>query len=172
MSAIAPRTFLVAAILPALDLLPTNMTSTEAKAQMLAHAIQETKLQDRRQVVWNQEEQRLTPTGPARSFYQFELGGLSLMLRHQACQHHAARFVGALGYSDATPPEILDIMVYDSVLASGMARLNLWWHAHPLPKRSDGPEVAWAYYIDTWNPGKPHRHSWDDAWRLAWDTVA
>lgn len=171
MSAIAPRTFLVAAIYPALDLLPPYMTTQEAKAQMLAHALQESRLEHRRQLA----------DGPARSLYQFELGidekgkitgGLAAMLRHRACQPHAARFIGALGYAECTPAELLEIMVYDSVLASGMARLNLYWDANPLPNRAAGPEAAWAYYIRTWNPGKPHRETWDEFWRLAWDTVA
>lgn len=171
MSAIAPRTFLVAAVLPALDLLPTNMTSAEAKAMLLAIALQETALKARRQEVYSQTKKAWVD-GPARSHFQFELGGLAGVLRHPATQPHAARFIEALGYADATPPELLDIMVYDSVLASGMARLNLWWDAQPLPQRAAGPEPAWDLYIRTWRPGKPHRHTWDDCWRLAWDTVA
>lgn len=161
MSAIAPRTFLVAAILPALDLLPTTMSTAPAQAQMLAIALQESALTERRQL----------HGGPARSLYQFELGGLAGVLRHPATQGHASRFVQALGYADATPPELLEIMVLDSVLASGMARLNLFWDVHPLPVRSNGPDAGWDYYLRVWRPGKPRPQDWPENWRIAWDTV-
>lgn len=171
MSAIAPRTFLVAAILPALDLLPTSMTSVEAKAMLLAIALQETELKARRQEVYSQTKKAWID-GPARSYWQFELGGLAGVLRHPATQAHAARFVEALGYADTTPPQLLDIMVYDSVLAAGMARLNLFWDAAPLPRRADGPEVAYLYYDRTWRPGKKRPQDWPPNWQLAWDTAA
>ena len=171
MSAIAPRTFLVAAVLPALDLLPTNMTSAEAKAMLLAIALQETAHKARRQEVYSQTKKAWVD-GPARSHFQFELGGLAGVLRHPATQPHAARFASALGYADATPPELLDIMVYDSVLAAGMARLNLFWDAQPLPRRADGAQPAYDYYDRTWRPGKKRPLDWPPNWQLAWDTVA
>lgn len=162
---------MVAAILPALDLLPTHMCSNEAKALMLAIALQESGLRARRQEVWSATEKRMKP-GPARSFYQFELGGLAGVLRHPATQGHAARFTEALGYSELTPPELLDAMMLDSVLASGMARLNLFWHARPLPVRAAGPDAAHEYYLEVWRPGKPRPQDWPQHWRLAWDTAA
>lgn len=171
MSAIAANDFLHGAIVPALDLLPASMRSSEAKAQMLAIALQESGLKHRRQRVYSNTKMQWFD-GPARSMYQFELGGLRGVLRHPATQAHAARVVGALGYADMSPLELLDRMVDDDILASCMARLNLFWDPARLPTREEGPQPAYDYYDRVWRPGKKRPHDWPSNWALAWDTVA
>lgn len=167
---ITPQALLAEGILPAMELLPASMWSVEAYALMLAIALQESGLRARRQQVWSRSERRMVP-GPARSLYQFELVGLEGVLRHPATQRHAARLVDALGYADITPAELLDRMVDDDVLASGMARLNLFWYPAPLPARDDGPTPAYVYYDSIWRPGVKRPNDWPPNWVKAWDTV-
>lgn len=167
---ITPQALLAEGILPAMELLPASMWSVEAYALMLAIALQESGLRARRQQVWSRSERRMVP-GPARSLYQFELGGLKGVLQHPATQRHAARLVDALGYAEATPAELLDRMVDDDVLASGMARLNLFWYPKALPARAEGSEPAYRYYDDIWRPGVKRPNDWPPNWVRAWDTV-
>ena len=41
-----------------------------------------------------------------------------------------------------------------------LARLMLWDNPNPLPQMGDG-DGMWAYYLETWRPGKPNRERWD-----------
>ncbi len=167
---ISPEALLASGILPAMELLPASMWSVEAYAEMLGIALQETGLRTRRQEVWSARDRRMLP-GPARGFYQFEIGGLEGVLRHPATQRHAARLVDALGYAEATPYELLDLLVQDDVLASGIARLNLFWYPKALPKRSEGAEPAYHYYDAIWRPGVKRPNDWPPNWARAWDAV-
>ena len=167
---ITPQALLAEGILPAMELLPASMWSVESYAEMLAIALQETGLRARRQEVMSKKEHKLVP-GPARGLYQFELGGLKGVLQHPATQRHAARLVDALGYADSTPEELLDLLVDDDVLSSGMARLNLFWYPAPLPKRDDGPTPAYFYYDRIWRPGLKRPNDWPPNWTRAWETV-
>lgn len=48
-----------------------------------------------------------------------------------------------------------------------LARLMLWDNPHPLPPMDDS-DANWAYYLETWRPGKPSRARWDGfAWLQA-----
>src|SRR5690625_3810783 len=60
----SPDTALCAVINPALSMLPSKMTSDDARVQMIAMALQESGLAAREQHV-----------GPARGLWQFEKGG-------------------------------------------------------------------------------------------------
>jgi hypothetical protein len=60
-----PDLFLRLAVEPALSLLPESLRSTEAKAFLVAIALQESRLTARRQI-----------GGPAHGYHQFELGGV------------------------------------------------------------------------------------------------
>ncbi len=167
---LTPQALLAEGILPAMELLPASMWSVEAYALMLTIALQETGLRARRQQVWNRAERRMV-AGPARSLYQFELGGLRGVLQHAATQRHAARLVDALGYAELSPAELLDRMIDDDVLASGMARLNLFWYPKPLPARAEGATPAYQYYDATWRPGVKRPNDWPPHWTTAWATV-
>lgn len=149
------------AIEPALLLLPARMESAEAIVMLLAIGLQESRFEHRRQI-----------KGPARSFWQAEKGGGMVhgVLRHPATRTHA------LAVCDARGVQPVDETVYvaiehDDVLAAALARLLLFTDPFPLPKLGDAAG-AWDYYLRTWRPGRPHRHSWDALYARALEAVA
>lgn len=149
------------AIPAAYALLPAKMASPAATAMLLAIALQESRCCHRRQL-----------GGPARGFYQFEVGGVRGVLRHPASKPHIANALAALSYpvtDDATTPYVA--IEHNDVLASAFARLLLWTDAQPLPAH-DEAEAGWQLYLRTWRPGKPHRATWDAFYQQAWTLVA
>ena len=75
---ISPQDALTQIVRPALAMLPARMSSPQAAVQMLAQALQESRLKHRRQI-----------RGPARGLWQFETGGIAGVLRHSASKVHA-----------------------------------------------------------------------------------
>lgn len=144
-----------------MKLLPTAMDTPKAKAMMYAIGMQEgDKFTARRQ--YND--------GPARGFWQFEQGGgVRGVLTHAATKHHAKAILDQLQYNDY-PTTVWNALEHNDILAMAFARLNLWWAAGPLPEPGDY-EVSWAYYMNTWRPGKPHRSTWNGYYDLAWQNV-
>lgn len=146
-------------IAPALRLLPTVMTSDEARAMLLAIGMQESRLAHRKQI-----------NGPARGLWQFERGGgVAGVLRHPATQGHAATVCWHLANAGTTA-SVYHALDHDDILAACFARLLLWTLPVALPARDD-VQGAWGQYIAAWRPGKPHRHTWDDFYREAWEVV-
>lgn len=146
------------ALRPALSLLPAAMTSPEAEAFVLAACLQESRLIARRQL-----------GGPARGYAQWELGGVSGVLRHERTSAHAEALCEALD----VPPIASSIhaaMEYQDVLCAGFARLLVWTAPWALPK---APEVskAWDQYLWLWRPGKPKPATWPEQWERAWDEI-
>jgi hypothetical protein len=141
-------TLIRTAISPALTLLPPAMTSPAARILLLAIGLQESRFQHRRQI-----------NGPARGFWQFEKnGGVLGVLTHPSSRDAAHtlcenRNVGPLSATVYTALET------DDVLAAGFARLLLWTDPWRLPAGGDA-DGAWALYLRTWRPGKPHPHTW------------
>jgi hypothetical protein len=147
------RDILLNVIDPALLLLPVPMRSDRARLMLLTIGLQESRFVYRRQI-----------KGPARGFWQFELGtsasrggvwGVYLHPRtrfhlHTLCEHRVVKF--APGY-------VFDTLERDDVLAAGVARLLLWSDPAPLPAENE-PEKAWELYLRTWRPGKPHPETW------------
>lgn len=146
------------AIQPALALLPPSMHAIEAEALVLAIALQESKVQHRRQV-----------GGPARSYVQFEHAGVAGVLRHPSSRPHALALCAALDV-EAVPGAVYTAVEYQDVLAAGFARLLLWTLPQALPRR-DQVDQAWSQYLAAWRPGKPHRHTWDAHFGRAWQVV-
>lgn len=141
-------------VLPAAaDLLPSSMRSTDADRELMAIAWQESRLRHRAQI-----------GGPARGFWQFELGGVRGVLDHRATALHAARVLEQLQYRDPTPREIQAALQHNDVLAAVFARLLLWTLPEPLPTTA---AAGWNQYLDAWRPGKPHPATWADAWEIA-----
>lgn len=142
------------AIDPAYALLPARMASTEATVQLLATGLQESRFEYRRQM----------GNGPARSFWQFERGGgVKGVMSHPASAAHMQALCEARGVP-FTMMDIWQSMEFDDVLAAGAARLLYWTDPKALPSARDGAEwanAAWALYLRTWRPGKPHRETWD-----------
>ena len=143
----------------AYGLLPGPMASPAASAMLLAIGLQESRFVHRRQV-----------HGPARGFWQFELGGVNGVLLHGASRDHAAAAMDILRYRrmDSSPAHAA--LEHNDVLAAIFARLLLW----TLPEALTGPQDAdraWGQYLDAWRPGKPHRQTWDAFYTRAWNRV-
>lgn len=155
----APEFFLSSAIGGAMQLLPTNMNSPQARAMILAICLQESRLEFRRQV-----------GGPARGFAQFELGGgVTGVLNHPSTATHSKVICTALNIV-ATPQAVYTALELNDVLAASFARLLLWTLPTALAGK-DNPEAAWKQYIAAWRPGAPHREQWNANFAHAWLTV-
>lgn len=136
------------AIKPALALLPANMDSSAARVMLLAIGLQESRFQHRRQI-----------GGPARGFWQFEQGGgVRGVLTHAASAALARQVCEARDVSPSATA-VYGRLENDDVLAAVFARLLLWTDAARLPAVGD-KEGAWALYLRTWRPGKPHPTTW------------
>lgn len=142
------------AIDAALALLPDAMDSREARVQMLAMGLQESRLTHRRQIVAGK------PIGPAKGLWQFERGGgCKGVVEHSASRYWMSR-VCAERKVPFNATAIWNAIEFDDVLAAAAARLLLFTDPRKLPAANDARE-AWNLYIRTWRPGKPHRQTWD-----------
>lgn len=148
------------AINPALRLLPHEMSSDEARINLLAIGGQESGFETREQY----------GGGPAHGYWQFELGseashggvwGVYLFPTCQAplqyvCQRRDVAF---------DPEAIYESLLHDDVLAAAVARLLMWTDPYPVPTQQDD---AWHMYCDrTWRPGKPRPDDWPGNWSKA-----
>jgi hypothetical protein len=142
------------AIAPAFALLPARYNTPEALTLLLAIGLQESRFEHRRQL----------GGGPARGFWQFELGsrasrgGVWGVYLHQATSGQL-RLLCLARKCAFVPLAIYLALEHDDVLAAGVARLLLFTDPRPLPALGDAPG-AWEYYLRTWRPGKPHRRTW------------
>lgn len=150
----------IAAISEALALLPPGMDSREAQVMLIAIGLQESRFKYRRQLVGNPPK----PVGPAAGFWQFEkgsaasLGGVWGVFLHESTNRHVKTLCAARGIP-ASPSNIWETIQTDDVLAAGIARLLLWTDPKRLPAIGKEAE-AWALYLRTWRPGKPHPETW------------
>jgi hypothetical protein len=143
------------AIGPALKLLPAKMSSPEAELMLLAIGLQESRFVHRRQI-----------KGPARSFWQAELGGGMV---HGVLRHHlTGRLAVAVCDARGVPPineDVYAAIEFDDVLAAALARLLLWSDPGRLPIKGD-VDGAWQLYLRTWRPGAHSRGSEAQKWSL------
>lgn len=153
------------AINPALALLPPRLDTPEARVLLLAIGMQESRFEFRRQL----------GDGPARSFWQDELGtkatrgGVTGVYLHSAsgellrllCRERGCEF---------DPRCIWEAIEHDDVLAAGLARLLLLTDAKPLPKVGD-EAGAWETYLRVWRPGKPKPRTWPKCYAAAMGEV-
>ena len=150
----------IAAISEALALLPPGMDSREARVMLVAIGLQESRFKYRRQLVGNPPK----PVGPAAGFWQFEKGsaasrgGVWGVFLHESTNRHVKTLCAARGIP-ASPSNIWETIQTDDVLAAGIARLLLWTDPQRLPAVGKEAE-AWALYLRTWRPGKPHPATW------------
>lgn len=144
------------AINEALALLPANMDTREARVMLLTIGLQESRFEHRRQLVGSPPK----PTGPAKSFWQGELGGGMVrgVRTHAATWQHARKLYAVRGVR-ADDSSIWNAVENDDVLAAGLARLLLWSDPYKLPSVTD-VNGAWALYMRTWRPGQPHPRTW------------
>lgn len=152
------ETIRASAIAPALALLPANMSSPSAEVLLVAIGLQESRLTHRRQI-----------NGPARGLWQFERGGVRGVLQHRASRPYALALC-KMRDVEATVEAVYGALERDDVLAAGIARLLLWTDPRPLAAIGE-VGAAWEYYLRTWRPGKPHRHTWDVLYGRAMDAL-
>lgn len=160
-----PLRLLRAAIVPALnELALCGIPNTpDAQRILLAIAIQETGLRNRRQVIAGKGE-----TGPAASFWQFEQGGGCKGVLEHYLVAPCMRGLCADFNVPATPAGLWEAMRYNDVLAAIAARLLVYTLPGKLPTTA---EDGWRQYIEAWRPGKPHISTWAAAWETATKTV-
>lgn len=139
-------------------LLPPQLDSPQAKAMLMAIAMQESRLDARRQI-----------GGPARGFWQFELGGINGVLKHKASAPYINAVLSRLDY-DAQPQTSYTAIEHNDVLAFAYARLLLYTLPQPLPDSAE-PDEGWEQYIGGWRPGAPHRATWRGYFDTAWNVV-
>lgn len=157
-----PGLFLDLALAPALRLLPQRMDTPEARAMIVAIALQESKLVRRRQM----------GDGPARSYLQFEAGetaGISGVLKHRATSALASGICEALDIVASTLV-VHRAIEFNDVLACVFGRLLLWTLPNALPGRDD-IDGAYLDYIRAWRPGKPRPEDWPANFSRAWTFI-
>lgn len=147
---------------PALSFLPREMDSKKARVLLLAIGLQESEFIHRYQKV----QGKPLAKGPARSFWQFEVGtaisrgGVTGVMLHltsrywlqQLCESHKVPFQAKA---------IWQAIETNDLLAAGLARLLIFTDAKKLPEIGD-KAGAWELYAKRcWRPGKPHPESWD-----------
>lgn len=148
------------AVAEALGLLPPQMTSDRAKVQLYATGLQESRFVHRRQI-----------GGPARGYWQFELGtresrgGVWGVYLHDKSKVLLANLCAKRGIP-FSPPAIYAAIENDDVLAAGLARLMYWTVPTSLPELGD-QQGAWNAYVKTWRPGKPHPGTWAECYATA-----
>jgi len=146
----------------ALSVLPARLNSGAARAMLVAIALQESGLRDRRQI-----------GGPALSYLMWEPGEESALpgvLKHPATKDMARDLIAALDYTGLDAEELRQVTVYDCTLSAGLGRLLLYTLPMALPQRHDSTE-GWGQYMQAWRPGRPHPERWSQRWLSAWMVV-
>jgi len=133
---------------------PPEWNSIRAYNMQLAIAYQESTMLFRRQI-----------NGPARGWWQFELGGLKGTEMHKASSK-----VMHNTWVDLHLPDNLQLRLaaleFCDLWSAVAARCLLRTLADPLPELNQ-PEEGWKQYIAAWNPGKPRPEKWTTSWAKA-----
>src|SRR5439155_7675752 len=130
----------------AYSLLPSKMESDYATAMLLAIGLQESGFERRQQI----------DGGPAHGFWQFEIAGVTGVLRHPQSRAYIDQALRDFCYDDLSDriAGCYTIIEHSDTLACIFARLLLW--TLPIPLASDDqPYLAWSQYLDAWRPGRP-----------------
>lgn len=128
-----------------------------ARIMLLTIALQESELKSRRQIV-----------GPARGFWQFELGGgVAGVLRHPSSAK-LSRTVCDMLCVGGSAVAVHPALEMNDTLACACARLLLLTDPSALPTEAN---AGWAYYLRNWRPGKPHPETWAGHWQTALQAV-
>lgn len=136
-------------------LLPAKMDTPAAWAMLFAIAMQESRLDARRQI-----------GGPAHGFWEFELGGIQGVLNHPTTYTLIRSVLARLDYGTDMQTSYVAVE-HNDVLAFCYARLLLYRIPASLPAR-DNPQEGWMQYFEAWRPGAPHRSTWDSFYETAW----
>lgn len=156
------RQVLLTIINVAYDILPKAMNTPEATVALLTIGQQESRFQYR----WQLPRKPGGPKGPARGFWQFELGSRLLgggvwgVYKHKASRFWLAMVCEKFGVK-FEPAAIYAMIEENDVFACCVARLLIFTDAQKIPALND-VEGLWKMYAKrTWVPGSPHRHTWD-----------
>lgn len=166
-----PELLLKTAIIPALSLLDPKLDTPEARAMLIAIALQETGLRARRQMLEARDHWWESKPGKGHGFWQFERDGATrgVMVRHAAASAIVLPVIDALLYP-RDPYAVHEALIHNDVLACVLARALLYSVPDALPGPND-PEKGWVQYVSAWRPGKPHVEPWANNYRTAWATV-
>lgn len=105
--------------------------------------------------------------GPAKSWWQFELAGVTGVVNHNATAAHATKLAERC-HVIFNAPAIYRAMEGHDVLAAGMARLLIWTDPQALPATE---AKGWERYLWLWRPGKPRLETWPANWATASATI-
>lgn len=142
----SPTDLNLGAVSQAIALLPTRLDSVPARILLLAIGLQETNLITRVQ----------RGGGPARSFWQFERGGVRGVINHPASAGLALSVCGTRGVR-CEETAVYNRLASDDVLGAAFARLLLWTDPRALATEAAS---GWEMYVRNWRPGKPHPERW------------
>ena len=153
-----------------LALLPERFTNKAVFRLLVAIGLQESRFTHRYQVVQGKPGAK----GPARGFWQFELGsqasrgGVWGVVLHKASRGHLENVCESLGVPfDART--IWQTLETNDKLAAAVARLLILTDPFEIPTQQG---AAWNLYAQRcWRPGKPHPQTWPDCWKKACDVA-
>lgn len=151
-----PATLIDVVIGPTFELLGPKYGGAHAETMLVAIGLQESGLRNREQV-----------GGPARGWWQFEVGGVKGVLHHPQSSMKATEVCKALHYP-VDSVLVQRALSHNDILACAFARLLLWTDKAPLPTTESD---AWSYYVRNWRPGRPRIERWGANWQQAVDTV-
>lgn len=153
---------LINTIIPgAMSILPVSMDTPQARAMLIAIAMQESKMTYRRQV-----------GGPAKGFWQFEISGVIGVKNHPTTRKYVNEVLESLMYPLAMSNiEIHLALEHNDILACCFARLLLYTLPLHLANQNQVDD-GWEQYIIGWRPGKPHRYVWTSNFEQAWKVVS
>ena len=147
-------------IVPAMKLLPANMSAKKSEAMLLAIGLQESRLHFRKQI-----------GGPAKGLWQFEKGGgVRGVMTHAQSAGLAKEILGIRGHAQNIDTAY-NALEHDDILACVFARLLLWTDPYPLPELEQSGR-SWNLYLRVWRPGKPHESTWGSFYDEACKAVA
>ena len=136
-------------LIPALQELPSKMTSLSAITQLLATGGQESGYMTRLQL----------GNGPAHGLWQYERGGISAVLKNPKSHGYLVGYIESQTNIAVSTENIYQLVAKDDITACVVSRLMYWTDPEPLPKFND-EQGAWEYYVRNWRPGKPNRTRW------------
>lgn len=166
-----PSILLDTIIDPALRLVETKYRTDEARALLIAIALQESKITERRQVLDAGKRWWESRPGKANGWWQFEQGGAVVgVLTHPASQRFIAPVLTKLEYP-ADSEIVHDGLIHNDVLACLMARALLVTLPAQLPGR-DNPAEGWRQYIEAWRPGREKPDTWAAHYATAWRCIS
>lgn len=163
------KSLILKAINQSFAFFPASWGSKDAMVCMLSIGFQESDFEHRQQIIKNAEG-KLTPTGPAVSWWQMERGGGILGVLNHPASSAMARVVCEARGVKPTSATVWEAMKTDDVLGAAFARLLLYTNPYKLPAVGKKAET-WDLYLREWKPGKPKPAKWPKSYEFALSMV-